>query len=99
MGAVHTLISVPSEATKWSTSVKESPAESVTLLAVGLLLHQTPTMTTRRSPAVTLAPGATEMLVPEPAWLPACWTKAGGGSVPGVTEVDGEDASPVPTPL
>src|SRR6185312_3894683 len=50
IGALHTLISVLSEALKCSSSVYVLPAESVTLLAVAAPLLQTPTSTTRRLP-------------------------------------------------
>ena len=67
MGAVHTLISVPSDALKCSASVNVSPAESVTLPAVGPPLAQTPTRTTSRFPVVRAAHGVTERLVTPPA--------------------------------
>ena len=51
IGADHTLISVWSEARKCSSSVNVSPAESVTLWAVGEFELHTPASTTSRSPA------------------------------------------------
>ena len=63
MGAVQTLISLPSEAVKCATSTKGSPDESVTEAVVGWLAFQMPTSTTRRFPEVTLTAGVTEMLL------------------------------------
>ena len=76
-GAVHTLISVPSEAVKCVTSTKGSPDESLTALVVALADFHTPTSTTRRFPAVTLVPGTTEMLLLPDPWALTCWTNAG----------------------
>ncbi len=62
-GAVQMLISVFSEALKFSSSMYLLPAESVTLAAVADASLHTPTSTTRRSPAVTFEPGVTVKLV------------------------------------
>src|SRR5712691_10160925 len=76
-GAVQTLISVPSDAVKCVTSTKGSPDESLTAQALAPPAFQRPTSTIRRSPAVTLVPGVTEMLLfPDPCAL-TCWTNAG----------------------
>ena len=65
MGALQTLISVPSEAVKCESSMNASPAESVTLAAVALRLLQMPATTTSRLPMVRFEVGVTEMLVPD----------------------------------
>ena len=62
-GAVQMLISVPSEAVKCVTSTNWSPEESVTDDVVAPLFFQMPTSAISRSPAVTLAPSVTEMLL------------------------------------
>jgi hypothetical protein len=62
IGAVHTLMSVPSEAAKWTSSMYELPAESLTLPAVACAAFQIPTSTTRRSPAVTFDVGVSARL-------------------------------------
>ncbi len=67
-GAVHTLISAPSEATKCVTSTKGSLVESVTDVVVAPADFHAPTSTTRRFPAVTSELGTTEILV----WLEVC---------------------------
>jgi hypothetical protein len=65
-GAVQMLISVLSDATKWVTSTYELPAESVTPLVVAADEFQTPTSTTKRSPAEMLPGGVTEILPEAP---------------------------------
>ena len=77
IGALHTLISVLSEALKCSSSTYVLPAESVTLLAVAAPLLQTPTSTTRRLPAVTFELGVSVSLVRFSPCAVTCWTNAG----------------------
>jgi hypothetical protein len=76
-GAVHTLISVPSEATKCVTSTKGSAVESVTEVVVAPADFHTPTSTTSRFPVVTLELETTEILDWLEAWARASWTNAG----------------------
>jgi hypothetical protein len=97
IGAVQMLCSVWSGPVKWLTSVKVSPAESVTLDVLALELLQTPTSTTSRFPVPSGADGVTEMLLAEATWVLACWTKAGGVAVDGVTALDEADGADVPT--
>jgi hypothetical protein len=96
-GAVHTLSCAPSEAVAVVSSVKESPAESVTLEVVAWPELQSATSTTRRFPVVTLAGIVTEMLVLAGPCALTCCTNAGATAAVGVTGCDGDDAGPVPT--
>src|ERR1019366_1959287 len=84
IGAVHTLNSVLSGAAKWNASTKGSPDESDTLAAVALLVLHTPTVTTRRLPAVTLAADVTDRAEDVPVWPLACWTNSGTMAAEGV---------------
>src|SRR5262249_26463818 len=79
IGAVQMLCSVPSDATKCSTSVYVFPALSVTVRAVGLPLFQMPTSTIRRLPAVMAADGTTARLVRFSPCAVTPWTNAGAG--------------------
>ena len=98
-GALQMLISVLSEALKCCSSVKVSPAESLTLEAVALALLQTPTSTTRRLPETSLAPGVTPKLVTLGAWPEACCTNCGEAVPDGVTAFDAAEAGPLPMAL
>ena len=73
-GALQTLSSVWSPAVKCVSSVKVSPAESVTLLAVAALALQIPVSTTSRSPVRVLAGSDTDRLEPVPECPDAPWT-------------------------
>src|SRR4051794_10377879 len=77
IGALHTLISVLSEAVKRVSSVYVLPAESVTADAVAPAARHTPTSTTIPFPAVTFAGGCSGRPVGPPPFE-TCWTKAGG---------------------
>ena len=61
-GAVHTLSCAPSDAVTLVTSVKVSPAESVTLDVVACPELQSATSTTSRFPVVTAAGVVTDRL-------------------------------------
>jgi len=76
-GAVHTLISVPSEALKCSSSMYAFPAESDTFAAVAPELFHTPATTTKRLPVVILALGVSFTLMTPEACAATCCTKAG----------------------
>ncbi len=95
IGAVHTLSWVPSEPVAVVTSVKVSPAESVTLAAVAWPELQSATSTTSRFPVVTLAGIVTEMLVWADPCALTCCTNVGVAAAVGVTGWDGADAGPV----
>ena len=85
IGAVHTLSSVPSEPVAVVTSVKVSPAESVTLEVVAWPELQSATSTISRFPVVTLPGMVTDRLVwPEPCALTCC-TNDGATAAVGVT--------------
>jgi hypothetical protein len=99
MGAVQTLISVASEAAKWSSSTYWLPAESTTLAAVDLALLHIPTSTTKRSPEVTFAAGVTARLATARVCAKTCCTNAGATLALGVTAFEGEDAGPGPIAL
>src|SRR5579859_3251994 len=75
--AVHTLISVWSEAVKLSSLTNVSPALSVTVLAVADAEFHTPTSTTSRFPAVVLAGRVAPRLALVPLCAEACWTNVG----------------------
>src|SRR5579875_2435007 len=77
IGALHTLISVCSEAWKCRSSTYALPAESVTLAAVAPALLQTPTSTTSRLPWVTLAAGVSVSEATADRWAETCWMNAG----------------------
>ena len=71
-GAVQTLNSWPFAPCTEPTSVKGSPAESVTLSAVACIAFRTATSTTSRSPRATSAGMVAERpLTPEP-WTATC---------------------------
>ena len=99
IGAVHTLSWVPSEPVAVVSSVKVSPAESVTLAAVAWPELQSATSTTSLFPVVTLAGMVTETLVWAAACALTCCTNAGTTAAVGVTGGDGADAGPAPTRL
>src|SRR5664279_857708 len=96
IGAVHTLISVRSDALNCSTLTYVLPAESETACAVGLVLFRTPTMTTNRLPVVIDAVGVTEMFAAAAECAPFCWTKVG---TKGIAALEAADAAPVPLAL
>jgi len=57
---------------------------------------RTPTMTTKRLPALTAVVGVTAILAAVAECAPACWTNAG---TKGVTAFEAADAVPVPLAL
>jgi hypothetical protein len=99
MGALHTLISVLSEAVKWVSSTKVSPAESLTPVTVGPALFQAPTSTTSRLAAVIAEARVTARLVLASARALICCTNAGVAEAVGVTALELADGGPVPTAL
>src|SRR5580698_6342107 len=76
IGALQTLISVPSEALKCSSSVNVSPAESFTLEVVALELFHTPTSTIRRLALPSAPGGVTARLETDSEWPETCCTNA-----------------------
>jgi len=98
IGAVQMLIWVPSEALKFVSSVKVSPAESVTLAVFPPPAFHVPTSTTRRFPAVTSDGGWTDipLVDTEAESALACWTNTGGAFVLGVTALLGGEGAAVP---
>src|SRR2546430_2671916 len=97
--AVHTLSWVRSDPVTVATFVNTSPALSVTPLVVGPAPPHSATSTTSRSPGVVPPVVLTGKLVVLATNPEACWTKAGGGLLVGVTAPDAAEAGPVPMAL
>src|SRR5436305_6632269 len=97
--AVHTLSCVRSDPVTEATLVNTSPALSVTPLVVGPAPPHSATSTTSRSPGVVPPVVLTAKLVVLAVDPDACWTKAGGGLLVGVTAAEAAEAGPVPMAL
>jgi hypothetical protein len=96
IGALHTLISVWSDAVKCVNSVYVFPAESVTPLALPDPELHVATSTMMRLPLVTGDVRVTGTDDPLPRCVDACCTNAGVTTLVGVTAFDAADAVDVP---